>query len=184
MITLKRSYVILLIGTGILVVGSIVTGINSSVLATDFMTNNLVIKKEIISPNEQHVTEIISNEGGTVSVLIRGQPFNNQIQASVLDNKDAVIWKDTFNGDFISNFEAKKGVTYQIVIKNPDKKDVTVDAIIGNVPFLGIDHNSKEGNVAGVLAGLGLGIVGFLILIVGGVLFFVDRRPKKLVTTN
>ena len=184
MITLKRSYIVLLIGVGALVAGSVVSGVNSSVLATDFLTNNMIINKATIEPGKQYETEIMSNNGGSVSVLIRGQPFNAQMQASIEDSKGAVVWKDTFNGDYISNFNAKKSETYNFVITNIDKSSVTVDAIIGNVPFLGIDNNSKTGTVGGVLAGLGIGIIGIIILIVGGVLFFVDRKPKKLVTTN
>jgi hypothetical protein len=184
MITLKRSYIVLLIGVGTLVAGSVVLGVNSSVLATDFLTNNLIIKKATIAPGEQYTTEMTSQSGGSVSILIRGQPFNNQIQASIIDNKGTEVWKDTFNGDYISNFNAKQGQPYNVIIKNIDKSEVTVDAIIGNVPYLGINSNSHTPNVAGTLAGLGIGIIGIIILISGGVLFFADRRSNKIVATN
>jgi len=184
MLTLKRSYIVLLIGIGTLVAGSIVLGVNSSVLATDFLTNNMVIKKVTISPGEQFNTDMTSQSGGSLSVLMRGQPFDHQIQASILDKDGKVVWKNTFNGDHVSNFNAKQGESYQIMIKNADKTDVTVDAIIGNVPFMGISNDSNLPNVAGTLAGLGVGIVGILILIVGGVLFFVDRERKKVITTT
>jgi len=184
MLTLKRSYIVLLIGIGTLVAGSIVLGVNSSVLATDFLTNNMVIKKVTILPGEQFNTDMTSQSGGSLSVLMRGQPFDHQIQASILDKDGKVVWKNTFNGDHVSNFNAKQGESYQIMIKNADKTDVTVDAIIGNVPFMGISNDSNLPNVAGTLAGLGVGIVGILILIVGGVLFFVDRERKKVITTT
>lgn len=185
MVALKRSYTLLLIGVGILVAGSVVLGVNSSVLAKDFLTNNLVIKQATISPDEQYKTEMISQEGGSVSVLIRGQPYESQIQASVLDKAGVVVWQDRFSGDYISNFDAKKGETYSIVVKNIDTKDVTVDAIIGNVPFLGINNDdSKFANVGGTLAGLGVGITGIIVLIVGAVLFFVDRRSPKIAAKN
>ncbi len=186
MVALKRSYILLLVGVGILVAGSVVLGVNSSVLATDFITNNLVIKKATIAPGEQYMTEMSSREGGSVSVLIRGQPYETPIQVSIADKDGAVVWKDSFNGDYISNFDAKKGQTYSIVVKNTDTEvEVTVDAIIGNIPFLGIGNNPELANVGGTLAGLGVGIIGIIILIVGGVLFFVDRRVNKIkATTN
>lgn len=184
MLTLKRSYIVLLVGVGTLVAGSVVLGVNSSVLATDFLTNNMVIKKATIAPGEQFKTDMTSQYGGTLSVLMRGQPFDHQIQASIMDEDGKAVWKNTFNGDHISNFNAIQGKTYQIVIKNADKTDVTVDAIVGNVPFMGISNDSNLPNVAGTLAGLGVGIVGILILIVGGVLFFVDRERKKVITTT
>ncbi len=186
MVALKRSYILLLVGVGTLVAGSVVLGVNSSVLAADFITNNLVIKKATIAPDEQYMTEIISQEGGSVSVLIRGQPYETPIQASIVDKDGTVVWKDSFNGDYISNFDAKKGQTYSIVIKNTDTKaEVTVDAVIGNIPFLGIGNNPELANVGGTLAGLGVGFIGIILLIVGGVLFFVDRRAHKIAgTTN
>jgi hypothetical protein len=184
MIALKRSYIVLLAGAGILVAGSIVFGVNSSVLATDFLSSNLIIKKATIEAGEQYQTEMTSQNGGTVSVLMRGQPFDNQIQASIVDKDGSTVWKETFNGDHISNFNAKQGQVYQIVIKNIDKTDVTVDAIVGNVPFLGLDNDSKLANVGGTLAGLGVGIVGIVFLIVGGVLFFADRKSKKPIAAS
>jgi hypothetical protein len=183
MIALKRSYIVLLIGAATLVAGSIALGVNSSILATDFLTNNLTIKKATIAPGEEYETETTSQSGGSVSVLIRGQPFNNKISASISDN-NIVVWKETFNGDLISNFNAKQGQVYDIVIKNVDKTEVTVDAIIGNVPFLGINNDEKSANVGGILAGLGVGIIGIIILVVGGVLFFVDRKQKKVMAAN
>lgn len=173
---------VLLIGVGTLVAGSIVFGVNSSVLATDFLTNNVVIKQATITPGKEYKTEMTSQNGGSVSVMMRGQPFENKVQASILDNSGVAVWKESFNGDHISNFNAKQGQTYQIVIKNIDKTNVSVDAIVGNVPFMGLGNNSDAGNVAGTLAGLGTGIIGIVILIVGGVLFFVDRKPKTIVS--
>lgn len=181
MIALKRSYIVLLIGVGTLVAGSIVFGVNSSVLATDFLTNNVVIKQATVTPGTEYKTEMTSQNGGSVSVMMRGQPFENKVQASILDNSGAAVWKESFNGDHISNFNAKQGQTYQIVIKNIDKTNVSVDAIVGNVPFMGLGNNSDAGNVAGTLAGLGAGIIGIIILIIGGVLFFIDRKPKTIV---
>lgn len=185
MVALKRSYVLLLIGVGILAAGSVVLGVNSSVLAKDFLTNNLIIKQATITPDGQYTTEMTSQEGGSVSVLIRGQPYESQIQASVLDKAGETIWQDSLSGDYIGNFDAAKGETYSIVIKNVDTKDVTVDAIIGNVPFLGInDDDAKLASVGSTLVGLGVGIIGIIILIVGGVLFFVDRRSPKMAKTS
>ena len=184
MIAMKRSYIVLLIGVGTLVSGSIVFGVNSSTLATDFLTNNLIIKQANIMPGKQYTTEMTLSSSDTVSVLMRGQPFENKVQASITDKAGNTVWKETFNGDHISNFDAKKGQAYQVVIKNVDKTNVSVDAIIGNVPFMGIGNDAKTANVAGTLAGLGVGIVGIVILIVGGVLFFADRKPKKMVATN
>lgn len=181
MIALKRSYIVLLVGVGTLIAGSIVFGVNSSVLATDFLTNNLVIKQATVTPGSEYKTEMTSQNGGTVSVMMRGQPYENKVQASILDNSGAVVWNAIFNGDYISNFIAKQGQTYQIVIKNIDKTNVSVDAIVGNVPFMGLDNNSNAGSVAATLAGLGVGIIGIVILIVGGVLFFVDRKSKTIV---
>lgn len=183
MLTLKRSYIVLLGGVGILVAGSIVLGVNSSVLATDFLTNNMIIKKETIAPGEEFNTVMTSQSGGSVSVLMRGQPFNGQIKASVLDKDGKSVWANTFNGDHVSNFNAKQGQTYKITIKNIDKTDVTVDAIIGNVPFMGLSNDSSLPNVAGTLVGLGVGILGIITLIAGGFLFFVDRAAKKKVIT-
>ncbi|HSB49843.1 MAG TPA: hypothetical protein VLC72_00735 [Nitrosopumilaceae archaeon] len=184
MIALKRSYIVLLIGVGTLVAGSIVFGVNSSVLATDFLTNNLVIKQATIAPGSEYKTEMTLQNGESVTVMMRGQPYENKAQASIMDKNGAVVWKETFNGDHISNFNAKQGQTYQIVIKNIDKTNVSVDAIVGNVPFMGLDNNSNTGNVAGTLAGLGVGIIGIIILIVGGVLFFVDRKSKTIVAQH
>ena len=184
MVALKRSYIVLLIGVGTLIAGSLVLGVNASTLATDFLTNNLVVKTTTIAPDAQYTTDMVSGSGGSTSVLMRGQPYETQVQGSISDSKGAVVWKDQFNGDYIGNFDAKQGEHYTIQIKNIGSEGVTVDAIVGNVPFMGIGNSSHVGNVGGTLAGLGTGIIGIIILIAGGVLFFADRRAKKVVATN
>jgi len=184
MVALKRSYIVLLVGIGTLIAGSLVLGVNASTLATDFLTNNLVIKQATIAPDGQYTTEMVSQIGGSVSVLMRGQPFEASVQGSISDSDGTVVWKDQFNGDYISNFDATQGEQYTIQLKNTGSEEVTVDAIVGNVPFMGIGNDAKTGNVGGTLAGLGTGIIGIIILIVGGVLFFADRRSKKVVAAN
>lgn len=184
MVALKRSYIVLLVGIGTLIAGSLVLGVNASTLATDFLTNNLVIKQATIAPDGQYTTEMVSQIGGSVSVLMRGQPFEASVQGSISDSDGTVVWKDQFNGDYISNFDATQGKQYTIQLKNTGSEEVTVDAIVGNVPFMGIGNDAKTGNVGGTLAGLGTGIIGIIILIVGGVLFFADRRSKKVVASN
>ena len=184
MVALKRSYIVLLVGIGTLIAGSLVLGVNAGTLATDFLTNNLVIKQATIAPDGQYTTEMVSQIGGSVSVLMRGQPFEASIQGSISDSDGTVVWKDQFNGDYISNFDATQGEQYTIQLKNTGSEEVTVDAIVGNVPFMGIGNDAKTGNVGGTLAGLGTGIIGIIILIVGGVLFFADRRSKKVVAAN
>jgi len=184
MVALKRSYIVLLVGIGILIAGSVVLGVNASTLATDFLSNNLVIKQATIAPDEQYTTEMVSQKGGSVSVLMRGQPFEATIQGSITDSDGTVVWKDQFNGDYIGNFDATAGEKYSIQIKNTGSEDATVDAIVGNVPFMGIGNNAPTGNVGGTLAGLGAGIIGIIILIAGGVLFFADRRTKNVVAAK
>jgi len=184
MVALKRSYIVLLVGIGTLIAGSLVLGVNASTLATDFLTNNLVIKQATIAPDGQYTTEMVSQIGGSVSVLMRGQPFEASVQGSISDSDGTVVWKDQFNGDYISNFDATQGEQYTIQLKNTGSEEVTVDAIVGNVPFMGIGNDAKTGNVGGTLAGLGTGIIGIIILIAGGVLFFADRRSKKVVSAN
>lgn len=184
MVALKRSYIVLLVGIGTLIAGSLVLGVNASTLATDFLTNNLVIKQATIAPDGQYTTEMVSQIGGSVSVLMRGQPFEASLQGSISDSDGTVVWKDQFNGDYISNFVATQGKQYTIQIKNTGSEKATVDAIVGNVPFMGVGNDAKTANVGGTLAGLGTGIIGIIILIAGGVLFFADRRAKKVVATN
>ncbi len=184
MVALKRSYIVLLVGVGILIAGSVVLGVNASTLATEFLSNNLVIKQATIAPDEQYTTEMVSQVGGSVSVLMRGQPFEAQVQGSIIDSTGTVVWKDQFNGDYIGNFDATQGAKYTIQLKNIGSEEISVDAIVGNVPFMGVGNDAKTGNVAGTLAGLGAGIIGIIILIAGGVLFFADRRSKKVLAAN
>jgi len=184
MVALKRSYIVLLVGIGTLIAGSLVLGVNASTLATEFLSNNLVIKQATIAPDGQYTTEMVSQVGGSVSVLMRGQPFEASVQGSMSDSDGTVVWKDQFNGDYIGNFDATRGEQYTIQIKNTGSEEITVDAIVGNIPFMGVGNDAKTGNVGGTLAGLGAGIIGIIILIVGGVLFFADRRAKKAVAAN
>ena len=184
MIALKRSYLILLIGAGTLVAGSVVLGVNSSALATDFLANNLIIKQTHLESGQQHQTDMVAKSSDTVSILLRGQPFNAQLQATVSE-AGTTVWQTSFNGDHIGNFQPVEGHAYNIVIKNVGTETATVDAIVGNVPFLGQGNSDKLGNVAGTLAGLGVGFIGIALLVIGGVVFFVDRRAvKKIAPTN
>ncbi len=75
---------------------------------------------------------------------------------------------------------------YTVTIYNLGHTPVSVDVLVGNLPFVGANNQVNLNSLRGIILGVILSISGIIVLIAGVILLILDRRrirPRAPTTT-
>jgi hypothetical protein len=179
---MKRGYIILLAGTGSLIVG-ILTFL---IFAEWRAATDLLLEEDIAPVNRTvgsyqslqvlgHGTNIQSN----FSLIISSEPSDVVLRAQVKDPKGKTISVNEFKDQFFGSFKPKAAGDYALIITNKGAKPVTVEAILSQIPMITENDESILNLLKGMVAGIILVIIGICLLAGGGAILIIDKRKSR-----
>ena len=177
-VNLQRGYKILIIGGGALAVGIILTmAIFLTFKQTSFNINTGI---EIISPHKSIFKTSEVNKGEKMAVAINSKPSDNPMNLQVIERLGlAKILDLNFTGSSFNSFVPNIDGEDTIMITNLGSKEVSANTVLGNSDFFDSSGQPKIFLGAAALLGVSLSFIGVIILIIGGIILFIDRRKAK-----
>jgi hypothetical protein len=179
---MKRGYIILLAGTGSLIVGFLIFLIFAEWrAATDLLLEeDIVPVNRTIGPHQslqisEHGTSIQSN----FSLIISSEPSDVILRAQVKDPKGKMISVNEFRDQFFGSFKPEAAGDYTTIITNTGAKPATVEAILSQIPMITENDENQLNLLKGMVAGIILVIIGICLLAGGGAILIIDKRNSK-----
>ena len=177
-LNLQRGYKILIIGGGALAVGIILTmAVFLTFKQTSFNINTGI---DIISPHKSIFKTSEVNKGEKMAVAINSKPSDNPMNLQVIERPGlAKILDLNFTGSSFNSFVPNIDGEDTIMITNLGSKEVSANTVLGNSDFFDSSGQPKIFLGAAALLGVSLSFIGVIILIIGGIILFIDRRKAK-----
>jgi uncharacterized RDD family membrane protein YckC len=107
-----------------------------------------------------------------------GQILNNTLRETVRNPNGMVMTSNEFTKQFFTTFKPDVTGKYTITIYNLGNTPVTVDVLVGNLPFVGPNNQVNVNFFGGIVAGVFLTIAGIIVLIAGVIVLALDRRKR------
>jgi len=196
---LKISYIILIVGTVLLISGIIVSAIWTGSFATKFMRENTLLNGVLIRPaGLVNTTFQVTDTSGPVSLAInvenhnnipsdRGQEQqipNNTLRGIVRNPNGIVMTTNEFTKQFFTTLKPDMAGKYVITISNLGNTPVSIGVLVGYLPFVGANNQISINYLGGIIAGIFLVIVGIIVLITGLIMLALDRRKRRVLPDN
>ena len=106
---LKRGYIILIIGAGLLVTGLVLSIFSVGSFAGQFMRENIVLSKAIVSPSEPvNVILQVNDTARPVSVALHSsevESANVSFRESIQDPSGRIVNTNEFSETFFTTFK-------------------------------------------------------------------------------
>ena len=179
---LKRGYIILIAGGVLLVTGFVLSIFSVGSFAGQFMRENIVLSKTIVSPSEPiNVILQVNDTARPVSVALRSEveSANISLRESIRDPNGRIVNTNEFSKDFFTTFKPNTTGEYTLLISNLGPNDVNIDGIFGFIPFVGGDDQVNLSSLNSIVTGVIIFIVGIIALIAGIIIVILDRRREK-----
>ena len=177
-INLQRGYKILIIGGSALVVGIILT----MVIFLTFKQTSFNINTGIdtISPHKSIIKTSEVNRGEKMAIRISSKPSDIPMNLQIIERPSlAKILDVNFTGSSFNSFIPNRDGEDTILITNLGSQVVSANTFLGNSNFFDASGQPKIFLGAAALSGVFLSFAGVVILIVGGIILFIDRRKAK-----
>ena len=179
---MKRGYIILLAGTGTLIMGILIFLVFAERKATTDLLpeEDTVPVNSTVGPYESlqisgHRTNIQSN----FSLIISSEPSDVIMRAQINDPKGKTISINEFKDQFFGSFKPKSVGDYATIITNKGAKPATVEAMLSQIPMITENDENQLNLLKGVLVGIILIFLGISLLIGGGAILIIDKRKSK-----
>jgi hypothetical protein len=179
---MKRGYIILLAGTGTLIMGILIFIIFAErKAATDLLLEeDMVPVNRTIGPYQSlqisgHGTNLQSN----FSLIIASEPSDAMLRAQIKDPKGKTISINEFREQFFGSFKPEAAGDYATIITNKGAKPATVEAILSQIPMVAENDENQLNLLKGILVGIIFVIVGIFLLAGGGATLIIDKRRSK-----
>ena len=179
---LKRGYIILIAGGVLLVTGFVLSIFSVGSFAGQFMRENIVLSKTIVSPSESvDATLQVNDTTHPVSVILHSglESINVTLRESIRDPNGRIVNTNEFSKDFFTTFKPNMTGEYTLLISNLGPNDVNIDGIFGFIPFVGGDDQVNLSSLNAIVTGVIIFIVGIIALIAGIIIVILDRRREK-----
>ena len=131
---IKRGYIILIVGVVLLVTGLVLSIFSVGSFAGQFMRENIVLSKTIVSPSEPvNVILQVNDTARPVSVALHseGESANVSLRESIRDPNGRIVNTNEFSKDFFTTFKANTVGKFTLTILNQGSNPVNVDGIFG-----------------------------------------------------
>jgi hypothetical protein len=182
---LKRGYIILIVGGVLLVTGLVLSIFSVGSFAGQFMRENIVLSKTIVSPSEPvNVKLQVNDTAHPVSVALHSSEVgssNNSLRESIQDPSGRIVNTNQFSEIFFTTFKPNMTGEYTLLISNLGSNPINIDGVFGFIPFTGSGGNEKVNlsSFNSIVTGIILFIIGIIALIAGIIIAILDRRREK-----
>jgi hypothetical protein len=182
---LKRGYIILIVGGILLVTGLVLSLFTVGSFAGQFMRENVVLSKTIVSPSEPvNVMLQVNDTSRPVSVALHSSEIestNILLRESIQDPSGRIVYTNEFSETFFTTFKPNMTGEYTLLISNLGSNPVNIDGVFGFIPFTGDggDEQAILNSLNSIVTGVILFIIGIIALIVGIIIAIIDRRREK-----
>jgi hypothetical protein len=180
---MKRSYVILIAGAAIFIAGIAIFLVFTNSYIDPFLSENTIVSNSTIQPGQSiSITRETVKAGRNLSLVISSEPFDVSLRAETNDPKGIIVSSNNFSERLLTTIKPEINGKYISKITNLGTEPVTIDAVIGQLPIIDENDQTRLNLINGILGGI-LGIViGIIVLIAGGIILIVDRRKSKATT--
>lgn len=189
---MKSSYVLLIIGAGLLVAGLVISGVSVFAVTKQVLESGAVINNEQLSPGQSY-PRVLKDlpQGRQLLLSLDSRPPDVPLIATVTGPGGDTIGDFNVTGSrFTSTVVTSEPGDHTLVIKNIGSQTVTVSGALLNSPVaeegggVSADEPAMQSLITygiGVLAGIILVIAGIIILIIGAVKYFRSRKTPESV---
>lgn len=199
---LQRGYIILIIGSALLIAGIVISMIWAGSFANSFLRQGMILNDVALAPstsgrNTIRLTDIAhpialqihfesqdSNTNSSQTAVGRHVSLNEVVK----DPADKILSNTTFSRQFFTTLKPTAQGTYTLIISNLGSDTIKVGALFGPATFLNEENQINFDILGGVIAGLSAAVLGILALIAGIIVLILDRRKgakgKEPVTTK
>jgi uncharacterized RDD family membrane protein YckC len=191
---LQRSYIILIIGSAILISGIIISALWVGSFGARLIQENTILNGVLIRPAAFVNTTIqVTDTSKPVSLAIhversnnntsstgQGQISSNTLRETVRNPNGLVMTSNEFTREFFTTFKPDVTGKYKITIYNLGNTPVSIGVLVGNLPFVGANNQVNANFLGGIIAGIFLIIAGIIVLIAGVIVLALDSRRRVL----
>jgi uncharacterized membrane protein len=176
----------------LLVIGGVLVAIGIVLVASTFLmigqsSYSFSTSTQTVSVGELFSKTIEAQAGTNMTVVIEVQPPEVPMQLQVRQPGGDIISNISFNNRTSATFTAITDGEYTIIIANLGNEQASLNMLAGTNPFFALDGdddgNQQQANVAlGAMAISGpiLGGIGFVVIVIGAIVyFFRDRRRAR-----
>lgn len=202
---LQRGYIILIIGSALLIAGIVISMIWAGSFANSFLRQGMILNDVALAPstsgrNTIRLTDIAhpialqihfeSQDSNTNSSQTSNTAVGRHVSLNevVKDPADKILSNTTFSRQFFTTLKPTAQGTYTLIISNLGSDTIKVGALFGPATFLNEENQINFDILGGVIAGLSAAVLGILALIAGIIVLILDRRKgakgKEPVTTK
>ena len=201
---LQRGYIILIIGSALLISGIIISALWAGSFAETFIHENTILSDVSIRPSTSVNTSIqITDTSRPISLAINverdnggipsgstsggRQISNNTLRETVRNPNGFIMTSNDFTKQFFTTFKPDTTGKYTIIVYNLGNSPVSIDVLVGNLPFVGTTNQVNINFLGGIIAGVFLIIAGIIVVIAGVIVLALDRRrglPKTQTTSS
>lgn len=172
---MQRSYKILIIGTAILVIGIILIILTFAILNQSSFSINT--SYDTIAPGRSILKTIDTPTGTNMAISINYQPSDVPLNLQIIQEQDLIKILDlNFTNKLFTNFMPKQDGVNNILITNLGSEQISGNTAFGNNEFFDSVGQPKATLGAIAIAGPLLSFIGIVVLIIGGIFYFIDRR--------
>jgi hypothetical protein len=189
---LQRGYIILIIGTALLISGIVASVYWAGSFASSFLRQGVILNDVAIPPsgsanNTIQVTDIShpialqihfeshsSNNGLANTATTTNN--NTSLREIVRDSTGKILSQNDLSKQFFTTFKPTFPGTYTLIISNLGSNPIKVGALFGSATFVNENNQVNINLFTGVIAGLILIVIGIITLIVGIIIVILDRR--------
>ena len=190
---LQRGYIILIIGGALLISGIVVSALWAGSFAGKFLRENTILNSVSIRPSGLvNSTFQVMDTSRPVSLAIhversnnninsgtgqgQGQIPNNTLRETVRNPNGLVMTSNEFSKQFFTTFKPDMTGKYISTIQNLGNTTVSIDVLVGNLPFIGANNQVNVNFFGGIIVGVILIIAGIIALIAGVIILILYRR--------
>jgi uncharacterized membrane protein len=172
---MQRSYKILIIGTAILAIGIILITLTFALLNQSSFS--ISTNYDTIAPGRSILKTFDTSTGTNMAISVNYQPSNVPLNVQIIQGQDLTKMLDVnFTNKLFTNFIPKKDGVNNILITNLGSEPISGNIAFGNNEFFDNDGQPRATLGATAIAGPLLSFIGIVVLIIGGIFYFIDRR--------
>ncbi|MGA7142043.1 MAG: hypothetical protein WBX29_08535 [Nitrososphaeraceae archaeon] len=175
---MQRGYKILIIGAAAMAAGIILTLTVMVVLKQSSF--NINASMETVSPGKSIFKTSEVSRGAKMAIGINSKPSDIPVNLQIIERPGlAKILDVNFTGSLFKNFISNRDGEDTMMITNLGSKEVSANTVFGNSDFFDSSGQPKIFLGAAAVSGIILSFASIIILIVGGIILFIDRRRTK-----
>jgi len=176
---MQRSYKIIISGAALLGVGIILIVVMFSLLHQNSFSINASV--DSIAPGKSLVKTIDDVTTGTnMAISINYQPPDVPFNVQVIQESGLTKLLDVnFTNRLFTNYTPTADGDNNVLITNLGSKQASGNTILGNVAFFDANGQPNVALGGAAIAGPFLSFIGVIVLIVGGVIYLIDRRKIR-----